>query len=202
MEENSLNKPGDVLLIGGSAGSLTVLFDLLPYIRPGFPLAVILVLHRKNSADSSLSALLSLKTAVPVKEIEDKDPVSAGYIYLAPADYHTLIEKNSSFSLDYSEKVNFSRPSLDVTFESAADVYGTRLTAIILSGANEDGTKGLAAIKKAGGTIMAQNPGSAQMPFMPQYAIEHLGIGLILTPVEMAQYLQKIAGESKSSELP
>jgi two-component system chemotaxis response regulator CheB len=193
MEENSVIPPCDVLLIGGSAGSLSVLFELLPYFSPRMRIAVIVILHRKNSHDSSLSDLFSSKTQAFVKEIEDKDPIEAGTIYLGPADYHTLIERNFSFSLDFSEKINFSRPSLDVSFESAAEVYGNRLAAIILSGANEDGTKGLEIIKNSGGTIIAQNPESAQMPFMPFHAIAHIGIETIMTPQEMVKFIQSIS---------
>jgi two-component system chemotaxis response regulator CheB len=199
MEENSVTTPCEVLLIGGSAGSLSVLFELLPFFSPGMPIAVIVILHRKNAQNSSLAELFSSKTKALVKEIDDKDPIEAGHIYLGPADYHTLIERNLSFSLDDSEKINFSRPSLDVTFESAATVYGSRLTAIILSGANDDGTKGLEAIKDSGGTIIAQNPASAQMPFMPQYAIEHIGIENIMTPQDMVKYIQSIAGASATN---
>ena len=195
MEENQLAKDCEVFVIGGSAGSLTVLFSLLPSLPISFPFAIIIVLHRKNSGDSSLSDLLSLKSPVPVREIEDKDLIEAGSIYLVPADYHVLIEKNRTFSLDYSEKVNFSRPSLDVTFESAAEIYGPTVTAVILSGANEDGTKGLTAVKKNGGTTIAQNPDSAQMPVMPQYAISQNVVDAVLSPEEIANYIQKISGK-------
>ncbi len=192
MEENTLAPSCKMLVLGGSAGSLTVLFSLLPTLKLHFPFAIVLVLHRKNSGDSSLPDLLALKTAAPVREVEDKDPVLNGTIYLAPADYHLLVEKNLTFSLDDSEKVNFSRPSLDVTFESAAEVYGPELVAIILSGANEDGREGLAAVKAAGGTIIAQQPLSAQMPTMPMQAINRNAIDLIFTPEDISQYIANL----------
>ncbi|WP_221391733.1 chemotaxis protein CheB [Dyadobacter sp. NIV53] len=189
MEENSLNLPVEIVVIGGSAGSLEVLFKLLPLLRPDLSLSIIIILHRRNSGDSSLAELLSTKTTLPLNEVEDKDAILPGYIYLAPSDYHLLIEKDYTFSLDYSEKINFSRPSIDVTFESAADIYGSSMAGIILSGANEDGTKGLKAIKNAGGITIAQNPDTAQMPLMPQHAISHVGIESVLTVREIAGFI-------------
>lgn len=192
MEENHLNHTCEFILIGGSAGSLEVLFKLLPLLRADLPFPMALVLHRRNSADSSLSGLLGSKTLNPTQEVEDKDPITPGRIYLAPADYHLLIERDRSFSLDYSEKINFSRPSIDVTFESAAEVYGPGLVAILLSGANEDGTNGLTAVKRAGGTVVVQNPDTAQMPFMPHYALTHLPIDYVFDILQMAGFINTL----------
>lgn len=189
MEENDVKRDLKVVVIGGSAGSLSVLFEIFPALSPDLNTTIILVLHRKNSADSALSDLLATKTVIPTKEVEDKDPILPGNIYLAPADYHLLIEKDYTFSLDYSEKINFSRPSLDVTFESAADVFGPSLTAILLSGANEDGTAGLTTVKQSGGFIVAQKPETAQMPFMPQYAIAHTDIDMVLDVKEITDFI-------------
>ncbi|SEJ22327.1 two-component system, chemotaxis family, response regulator CheB [Dyadobacter sp. SG02] len=192
MEENHLNPTCEFLLIGGSAGSLEVLFRLLPLLRSDLPVPVALILHRRNSADSSLSDLLGSKTLNPTHEVEDKEPITPGTIYLAPADYHLLIERDRTFSLDYSEKVNFSRPSIDVTFESAAEVYGPGLVAILLSGANEDGTGGLIAVKRAGGRAIVQNPDTAQMPFMPHYALTHLPIDHVFDTLQMAAFINSL----------
>jgi len=193
MEENRLNHACEFLLIGGSAGSLEVLFRLLPLLRADLAVPVALVLHRRNSGDSSLSELLGSKTVNPTHEVEDKEPITPGTIYLAPADYHLLIEHDRTFSLDYSEKINFSRPSIDVTFESAAEVYGPGLVAILLSGANEDGTSGLIAVKNAGGLAIMQNPDTAQMPFMPHYALTHLHIDHVFDTVQMASFINSLA---------
>lgn len=160
-----------VLVIGGSTGSIDVLLSLLPTLRPPLPFTMVIVVHRKNTTDSALANLLSLKTSVPVQEVEDKDMIQTGIIYLAPADYHLLLEADGTFSLDDSEKVHFSRPAIDVTFESAADVCGRSVVGILLSGANADGTEGLRAIRQAGGTTIAQAPESAQVDYMPQQAI-------------------------------
>ena len=189
MEKNSIIHPVKVVVIGGSAGSLEVLFRLLPQLRADLSVSIIIVLHRRSSGDSTLPDLLATKTTLPLHEVEDKDAILPGHVYLAPSDYHLLIEKDQTFSLDYSEKINFSRPSLDVTFESAAEVYGSSMAGIILSGANEDGTKGLQAVKNAGGIIIAQRPDTAQMPLMPQHAITYVGIELTFTIEEMVGFL-------------
>ncbi|WAC14536.1 chemotaxis protein CheB [Dyadobacter pollutisoli] len=193
MEENSVSQHCELLLIGGSAGSLEVLFKLLPQLRPALPFPVILVLHRRNSAESSLSELLSTKSTAVTGEVEDKDVIAPGHLYLAPADYHLLIEKDHSFSLDDSEKINFSRPSIDVTFESAAEVYGPGIVALLLSGANEDGTHGLLTIKEAGGRTIAQDPESAQMPFMPHYAMTHHAVDHVFAPQQMVHFINNLA---------
>lgn len=193
MEEDHLNHTCAFLLIGGSAGSLEVLFKLLPLLRADLPFPIALVLHRRSSADSSLSELLASKTLNPTQEVEDKEPITSGTIYLAPADYHLLIEHDHTFSLDYSEKINFSRPSIDVTFESAAEIYGPRLVGILLSGANEDGTRGLTAVKRAGGIAAVQNPDTAQMPFMPHYALTHLPVDYVFDTIQMAAFINSLA---------
>ncbi|GAB2763384.1 chemotaxis protein CheB [Rhabdobacter roseus] len=192
MEENRLTPPCRAVVVGGSSGSIEVLLHLLPALAPRVPLVMIIVLHRKNSSDSTLLDILALKSALPLREVEDKDPIQPGNIYLAPADYHLLLEKQQLFSLDDSEKVNFSRPSLDVTFESAAEVYGPALVGILLSGANSDGTNGLTAIKKAGGVTVAQLPETAQAGYMPQYAILHTVVDHILDVAGLIRFLNSL----------
>jgi len=135
---------------------------------------MVIVMHRKSSEDNLLEELIAAKTAVPVQQVEDKTIMSPGFIYVAPSDYHLLFEKNGLLALDTSEKINYSRPSIDVSFESAADVYGPAAIAILLSGANNDGTGGLKAIKAAGGIIVVQDPESTVMPFMPRNAMMNM----------------------------
>lgn len=173
MEKNRVIEGCKVLIIGGSAGSLEVLMELLPKLTFVPDFAIVLVLHRKSAEDSTLEELISYKTEIPLMDVEDKTPLRSGFIYIAPSDYHLLFETNDVLSLDTSEKINYSRPSIDVSFESAAEVYGPALVGILLSGANSDGTEGLLAIKRAGGSIVVQMPESAQMPFMPMNAIEN-----------------------------
>lgn len=164
-----------VVVIGGSAGSLEIVLDIITAL-PSNPQAVfIIILHRKNDKDSILENLISHKTSLVVTEVEDKEPIVINRIYIAPPDYHLLIENEDCFSLDSSEKVNFSRPSIDVSFESAAEIFRERVIGILLSGANADGANGLSTIKKMGGHTIVQNPRSAEVGFMPQQAIK-LGV--------------------------
>ncbi len=192
MEKDQVNLPDKVVLIGGSAGSLEVLLQVLPQLGNIDTLALIVILHRKNSDDNLLENLLRAKTKLKVKEIEDKTPISPGEVYVAPADYHLLFEAEGFFSLDISEKVNYSRPSIDVAFESAAAVFGSKLVAVLLSGANADGTAGLLAIKKAGGSVVIQSPETAEVPFMPQHAINHVPADYILPTLDLAAFIDNL----------
>src|SRR3982750_938634 len=131
-----------VFIIGGSSGSFDVLLHLLSHLQPLGKTAIIIVLHRKNAYDTALTDVLSYRTAIEIKEAEEKEPLLPGTIYLAPADYHLLIEKDYTFSLDASERINYSRPSIDVCFETAAEAFGQKLVGILLSGSNIDGTNG------------------------------------------------------------
>lgn len=192
MEKNRIISGCKLLIIGGSAGSLEVLMKILPGLHTIPSFAIVLVLHRKSTEDTTLEELIAIKTNIPVKEVEDKTPLLPGYLYVAPSDYHLLFEKNDVLSLDISEKVNYSRPSIDVSFESAAEVYGENLVALLLSGANADGTEGLLAIKNAGGTTVVQNPESAQMPTMPQNAITYTAPDYILDVEHILKFITLI----------
>jgi two-component system chemotaxis response regulator CheB len=155
----------EALIIGGSAGSLDVLLKVLPALREDLSFPIIIVVHRKHSSDSLLEGLLSGRTKLIVKEADEKEEIKAGYIYIAPTDYHLLVENDRTFSLDFSEKVNYSRPSIDVTFEAAAAVYKDKLVCMLLSGSNADGVNGLKAVKGFGGIAAIQDPISAQVPY-------------------------------------
>jgi len=169
-----------IVVIGGSAGSLEVIINILQELPQDSGAVFIIVVHRKNDKDSILENLLSYKTSLKVIEVEDKDPIIPNTIYLAPPDYHLLIENEQNFSLDSSEKVHFSRPSIDVTFESVAGIFSTRVIGILLSGANADGAAGLSSIKKMGGFTIVQNPETAEVGFMPQQAIHRGAVDYIL----------------------
>ena len=157
MEKNEVNNC-KVLIIGGSAGSLEVLITILPRLKENPPFAIVVVLHRKSSEDILLEELIKHKSKMPLMDVEDKVELLPGYIYVAPSDYHLLFEKNGLLSVDASEKINYSRPSIDVAFESAAEVYASGVTGILLSGANSDGTEGLKTIKNAGGSYCYTGP--------------------------------------------
>lgn len=188
MEEIDVSGQFPIVVIGGSAGSLEVILRMLEDLTND-RLAIILVIHRKGSLHSDLPELLNLKSAMIVKEAEEKEFIQPGYLYVAPADYHLLIEQNGTLSLDYSEKVNFSRPSIDVTFQCAAGVFGTKVIGILLSGASADGADGLKAIRKAGGMCVVQDPGSALVSFMPQHALNEMEVDRTLKSGEIAGFL-------------
>lgn len=192
MEKDAVVSDCKVLIIGGSAGSLEVLLQIIPNLKVLTGFAMVIVLHRKGNDDTTLEELLALKTTIPVKEVEDKTPLLAGNIYIAPADYHLLFEKSGELSLDISEKINYSRPSIDVSFESVAAAYQNTTIAILLSGANADGTEGLKAIKAAGGKVIIQEASSAGMPFMPKHAAENVTFDALLNTSELLQFIQSI----------
>lgn len=165
-----MNNSFDVITIGGSAGSLLVLTDILDALPDHRVTPVIIVLHRLRNVQSEMGRLLSTK--IRIIEPEDKEPVREHCIYLAPQNYHLMVEADKTFMLDYSELVNYSRPSIDMTFSSIADVYGPRALGILLSGANKDGAAGLCQIMAAGGRGIVQDPRTAAFEAMPQSAIE------------------------------
>lgn len=194
MAQNSVEKhQTEILVIGGSAGSLEVILYALPLLKNPLPISIIIVLHRKNNSDSTLTNLFKAKTRIPVKEAEEKEVIRAGHIYIAPPGYHLLIEKNRTFSLDYSEKVHFSRPSIDLTFQTAAETYRESLAGLLLSGANADGAEGLELIKLTGGMVAVQNPKTAEVSYMPQQALDKLEPDYILDIKQVADFINGLA---------
>lgn len=183
----------DAFIIGGSAGSLDVLLKVLPVVDITIKFPIIIIIHRKNGSDSLLTELLSSRTRLPVKEIDEKERILPGTVYIAPSDYHLLIEQDHTFSLDYSEKVNYSRPSIDVTFQSAAEVYKQNLVCLLLSGSNADGVNGLKSVKSWGGTVFIQNPETAQVSYMPAQAKIHVEIDRILNIDEIGEFLNLLS---------
>jgi two-component system, chemotaxis family, protein-glutamate methylesterase/glutaminase len=181
-----------LLVIGGSAGSLSVVLKIMPLLKPDVSFATIIIFHRKHSEDSALIEVLGGRTDCVVKEVEDKDDILPGHVYIAPADYHVLIEKNKSLTLDFSEKINYSRPSIDVSFESAAEAYGKHLVCLLLSGANADGAEGLIVAKKLHAWIVIQDPATAEVPFMPQQAIARVPYDLLLDPDNLAELVMML----------
>jgi two-component system chemotaxis response regulator CheB len=195
MAQDQVIHPYRMVVIGGSAGALDVVLNIIATVDAAAPYVFVIILHRKSSIDSSLAFLLSDKTNWPVKEVDDKDNILPGHIYIAPGDYHLLVEKDGSFSLDVSEKINYSRPSIDAGFESAADAYGNRLIAVLLSGANADGTDGLRTIKDKGGTCIIQDPATAEVSYMPQEAISAIEADHIIDGNKIGELLNTLAKE-------
>ncbi len=182
------------IVIGVSAGAFEALNNILPNLPGNYPHPVIVVVHLPADKDSLLVELFRTKCSMPVKEAEDKELIQPGVIYFAPPDYHLQVEKEKYFSLSSDEPVFFSRPAIDILFETAADAYGAGLVGIILTGANNDGANGLNAIKQAGGKTIVQEPSTAYSTAMPLAALEQCPDSLKLNPEEIAQYLQEVAG--------
>ncbi len=165
---------------------------LLSGLPPGFPLTTVIVQHRGKGAEGDLCEFLSQWSSMPVTEPEDKEPVRPSHVYLAPRDYHLLIE-NQSFALSTDPPVGFARPSIDVLFESAADEYREQAIGVILTGANRDGARGLAAIKSRGGITLVEDPVSASCREMPENALAQTNPDWILPLEEIAVRLHKLS---------
>ncbi|MGN6490892.1 MAG: chemotaxis protein CheB [Agriterribacter sp.] len=178
-----------LIVIGGSSGSLKVILHLLRELRTDFTIPMLLVLHRNNQQESVLAELLAAKSFLPVKEVDEKDALLAGHIYIAPQDYHVLLESDGYFSLDYSEKMHYSRPSIDVSFISAAEAYGSNLVCILLSGANADGAEGLQEVKKHNGIAIVQDPDEAEVDYMPRQALQRGEVDYLMNTNQLVDFL-------------
>jgi two-component system, chemotaxis family, protein-glutamate methylesterase/glutaminase len=186
-------KKAELIVIGGSAGSFPVLLHIVKMLPDNFTLPVVIVIHRQRNVLSEFTKILAeANTNKKIVEPDDKEPIERSCIYIAPQNYHLLIEKDYTFSLDYSEAVQFSRPSIDVTFESAAEIYKSSLLAILLSGANNDGTEGLKSVIKNGGMVIAQDPSTAGFPVMPRSAIENIVGVQVLDPLKISTLINSL----------
>ncbi|GEJ44009.1 MULTISPECIES: chemotaxis protein CheB [unclassified Chryseobacterium] len=182
----------ELIVIGGSAGSLQVIIEMIKSLNDSLEIPILLVLHRKAQSGDILRTLLEQFTKIPVIEVEDKTEVNHRAVYVVPADYHLLFENKRNMSLDSSEKMNYSRPSIDVTFRSAAEVYGENMIGVLLSGANADGVEGLSYIKKYNGKVWIQDPETAEVEYMPKHAIEEIDYDLIIRPDNLADYINQL----------
>ena len=163
-------------VVGASWGGFEAVASLLAALDPELRLAVVVAQHRgPDVADGTLTRWLQARCPLPVKEVDDKDELVGGQVYLAPPDYHLLVD-DGFLSLTVDPAVRFSRPSIDVLFESAAETYGDEVVAIVLTGANDDGCRGVLAVKDAGGLVYVQDPATAERPEMPEAAI---GTGVV-----------------------
>lgn len=187
----SENRP-EAIVIGASAGALDALSRILPALPVDFRMPIMIVVHIPPDKRSVLAELFQAKCAMKVVEAEDKLPIDGGTIYFAPPDYHLLIEVDKRLSLSSDEPVLFSRPSIDVLFESAADAYGPTLLAIVLSGANQDGARGLQAVVEAGGNAIVQEPDNAFASAMPEAAIQSCPTARVMSLDAIAEYLNEV----------
>ena len=186
----------DAVVIGTSAGGIEALMVLLPALPKRLVAPVFVVVHLPRDRPSLLAGLFAARCAVPVREAEDKMPVEPGTVYFAPPDYHLLIDRGPSLALSADEAVNYSRPSIDVLFETAADRYGSRLAAIVLTGANADGASGLEAVKRAGGITIVQNPATASSSTMPAEALRRVVADFVLPLDHIAGMLRTLASSA------
>ncbi|MBN9162787.1 MAG: chemotaxis protein CheB [Myxococcales bacterium 68-20] len=177
----------NVVVVGASAGGLRALEKVLGSLPPGFDVPIVAVQHRSRESEL-FATVIQGRIALPVREAEDKEALAAPGVYLAPPDYHLLLEPGGGLALSTDEPVSFSRPSIDVLFESAADTYGPGVLAVLLTGANHDGARGLTRIRAAGGVAIVQDPATAESPEMPAAAITRGAVDHVLS-------LGDIAGE-------
>lgn len=179
------------MVIGTSWGGLAALRGLISALPRDFALPVALVQHRHRQSDHLLATLLQDHSLLPVCEVEDKAPIRPGSLYVAPADYHLLIESDH-FALSTEEPVRYSRPSIDVTFTSAADSYGAGTVGVVLTGANADGARGLQRIVSRGGLAIVQSPETAESPAMPTAAIRSVPQATVLAIPQIGALLARL----------
>ena len=187
-----------IVVIGTSYGGVEALQALLPRLAPGLPVPVVVVQHRSRDEDGGLCEFLRSHCPLPVVEPNDKGEVLGGRVYLAPRDYHLLVE-DGRFALSVDAPVTYARPSIDVLFESAADVYREHAVGVVLTGANTDGARGLAKIKAYGGLCVVEDPAGAESRGMPQAAIAATPVDAILPLKEIAPYLNQLCRHEPGS---
>ncbi|HEY4641896.1 MAG TPA: chemotaxis protein CheB [Thermoanaerobaculia bacterium] len=190
-----INHSPELIVIGCSLGGMNALQIILSNLTRDFCVPIAVAQHRHKKSNEGLPAYFRRQTDLKVLDAEDKQWIQPGHVYLAPADYHLLIERNGSrgeLSLSVDEAVRYSRPSIDVLFESAADAYKDRVIAIVLTGANDDGSRGSARIKARGGIVIAQEPETAEAPVMPRATIDAVQVDRILRLEEIAPFLTEV----------
>lgn len=183
----------NAVVIGMSAGGMDILMNVFANLDNSFPLPVIVVQHLHPLHKSELPDILGRYTAMDVIEAFDKCPIEPGKLYIAPADYHLLVERDLTISLSRDDKVNYSRPSIDLLFESAAYVWSDKLIGILCTGANSDGAEGIRTIKKFSGLTIAENPQTAEYSAMPDSAVETGCVDLIYTKEEIRKFLESLS---------
>lgn len=180
----------ELVVVGASSGGLEVLITLLQNLPPEYVIPTVAVLHQRANRASGVPAMLANYTHLSVVEPDDKQKIESGYFYIAPPNYHLLVERERIFSLSLDAPVQFCRPSIDVLFETAAEAYGSNLVGCVLTGANSDGALGAKSIKKRGGKILVQNPEQASVPTMPLAAMQTAKVDAVLNIESMAGVLQ------------
>ncbi|PTX21130.1 CheB methylesterase [Pontibacter mucosus] len=178
-----------LVVMGGSWGGIKASLAVLEGLPADFSIPILLVLHRLRNQEGSLQELFDKKLRLRVLEVEDKEPLLPGHVYLAPSNYHVLIERDHTCSLDDSELENYSRPAIDVTFTSAADVFAENTVGVLLSGASRDGSSGLSYIFDNGGIAIAQDPAEAEVAVMPQAAVDRVPGCKVMNVARIKEFL-------------
>lgn len=181
------------IVIGGSAGSFQVITKILSSLPKNFPFPVLLCLHRLKHVRSGFVEALAIKSSIQVVEPVDKEQIKPGIAYLAPANYHMFVELGNRIALSTEESVNHSRPSIDLTFITAAQAYREKLIGIILSGANKDGAAGLKKLKDLGGTAIVQDPQECQVKTMTESSLKLTNVDHVLNTSQIIEYLKKLS---------
>lgn len=185
-----------VVVIGASAGGSSALLKILPALPANYPLPIVIVQHLHPLQESTSLLYRGSGSSLTLKEADEKDVLHPGFVYFAPPNYHLLIEDDKVLSLSIDPKINYTRPSIDVLFESAVDAFGSEVIGVLLSGANQDGANGLLRIKLRGGMTIVQDPGDAEVSYMPKSAIDLVQPTHILKAAEIARLLLKLADRS------
>lgn len=188
-----------LVVIGCSMGGMQALQTIFETLPEDFPLPITVVQHRYKTSSEGLPQFLRRHSKLQVVDTTDKEWLRRGMVYLAPANYHLLVERGE-LNLSVDEKVEYSRPSIDVMFESAADAYGSGVVAVVLTGANADGARGAARIKKRGGFVIVQDPKTAESPAMPQAAVDATRVDRILPLERIGPFLVELCRGSKFDE--
>ena len=193
MKATAKKRPAiEAVVIGASAGGVHALLALLTDLPRSFGLPIIVVLHLPEDRDSQLAEIFQYRLPIAVRQAGDKESIAPATLYFAGPGYHLSVEMDRTFSLSCEEALHFSRPSVDILMESAADAYGAALAGILLTGANEDGAAGMARIKQQGGLTVVQDPVEAEVPTMPEAAIFRQAPNFILKLAGIRDFLLKL----------
>jgi two-component system, chemotaxis family, protein-glutamate methylesterase/glutaminase len=190
----------EAIVMGVSSGGMNAMNVMFPLLPADFSIPIIIVQHISPRSDSQWITLLNGKSHLCIKEADEKEKIELGKVYIAPPNYHLMVGSNKTFSLTIDERVNFARPSIDVLFESAAEVYKSKLIGVVLTGANNDGTKGLKRIKEYGGLTIVQDPVTAESSYMPASAIAAMQVDYILPLDGIIDLLLKTADYSMKAQ--
>src|SRR5918993_1452477 len=197
MNKYNLNNSYKAVVIGGSAGSFQGIVKILSQLPKGFPLPIIMCLHRLKHVRNGFVEALSIKSVVQVTEPNDKETIKKGSVYLAPANYHMSVELGNNFALSTEEMVNNSRPAIDITLSTCAFVYREKLVGILLSGANRDGALGMKAIHDKGGLTIVQEPAECMIDTMPKAALELTQVDYSLKVAEIVEFITELHNSTK-----